>query len=197
MDYLEAIKLADNTKGLLLDIGFGKGKNLTEFISYMNERKVLKRDIILYDSFEGYSEPTELDGDVFIKGGFKRPIQPAMDIRNTIKKDVKLVKGFIEDTLVGSFNKQSKIAIVHLDLVSNSSTLFSLSKLHSALSIDGVIIISGYGLYPGVKLAVDSFLKDNKKEYRIEYTGEKAVLSKVQYLNLNKRVTKDRSKISW
>jgi hypothetical protein len=197
MEYLEAIKLADHVDGSLIELGFGKGNTLTEFISYMNSRDVVKRDIQLYDSFEGYPSPVEEDENAFVKGGFKRPIQPAMDIRNTIKKDVKLIKGFIEDTLEDSFNSNSEIAIIHSDLVSYSSTLYSLTALNSKLSIDGVVIVSGYSKYPGVKLAVDSFISSNKKSYRVEHTGDLAVLVKVQYMKLNKKVTKDRHKISW
>lgn len=197
MEYLEAIKLADHVDGSLIELGFGKGNNLSEFISYMNSLKTVKRDIQLYDSFEGYPSPLKEDENAFSKGGFKRPIQPAMDIRNTIKKDVKLVKGFVEDTLEDSFNPNSKIAIVHSDLVSYSSTLYSLKALNSKLSIDGVVIVSGYSKYPGVKLAVDSFIKSNKKSYRVEHTGNLAVFVKVQYVDLNNKVTKDRHKISW
>jgi len=197
MEYLEAIKLADHVDGSLIELGFGKGNTLTEFISYMNSRDVVKRDIQLYDSFEGYPSPVEEDENAFVKGGFKRPIQPAMDIRNTINKDVKLIKGFIEDTLEDSFNSNSEIAIIHSDLVSYSSTLYSLTALNSKLSIDGVVIVSGYSKYPGVKLAVDSFISSNKKSYRVEHTGDLAVLVKVQYIKLNKKVTKDRHKISW
>ena len=197
MEYLEAIKLADNVKGIFIDLGFGKGNNLSEFISYMNNGKVIKRDIMLYDSFEGYPAPTDEDEGAFTKGGFKRPVQPAMDIRNTIKKEVTLVRGFVEETLEDSLNPESKIAIIHSDLVSYASTLYSLKVLKSKLSIDGIIIVSGYSKFPGVKLAVDNFVKDNKKGYRVEHSNGIAVIVKVEYIKLNKKVTKDRHKISW
>lgn len=197
MKYLEAIKLADHVDGLLIELGFGKGNNLTEFISYMNNHDIVKRDIQLYDSFEGYPSPIEEDQNAFIKGEFKRPIQPAMDIRSTIKKEVKLVRGFVEETLERSLDSDSKIAIIHSDLVSYSSTLYSLRTLHPKLSIDGVMIISGYSKYPGVKLAVDTFIDNNKREYRVEYLNDIAVIIKVQCIKVNKKVIKDRHKISW
>ena len=197
MRYLEAIKLADKIEGSFIELGFGKGKNLTEFISYMNNRDTTKRNIWLYDSFEGYREPTAEDDNAFVKGGYKRPIQPAMDIIHTLKKEVKLIKGYVEDTLESSYNSEEKIAIIHTDLVSYSSTLFSLTTLNSKLNIGGVIIATGYSEYKGVKLAIDKFLKENKKEYILEHSSNIAILIKRQYLDVPTKVNKDRRQISW
>lgn len=197
MEYLEAIKLADHVDGSLIELGFGKGHTLTKFISYMNNRDVIKRDIQLYDSFEGYASPVEEDENAFVKGGYKRPIQPAMDIRNTIKKDVKLIKGFVEDTLEESIQDVNKVAIVHSDLVSYSSTLYSLSMLHSKIPTDGLIIITGYSKYPGSKLALDNFIKQNKKEYSVLHSGDIAVVKKLEYTVVPSKVVKKRQPISW
>ena len=197
MKYLEAIKLADNVEGSLIELGFGRGKNLTEFISFMNNNDTPKRNIRLYDSFEGYNEPSTEDEKAFVKGGHKRPIQPAMDIRHTIKKEVKLVKGYVEDSLKEPYASKEKIAVIHTDLVSYSSTLFSLSTLHTKLNIGGVIIATGYSEYKGVKLAIDEFLDEYKKEYILKYDKNIGVLIKRQYINVPTKINKDRNKISW
>ena len=53
MNYFEALSSVNDVKGTFIELGFGKGVNLKEFISYMNNEIITKRDIWLYDSFEG------------------------------------------------------------------------------------------------------------------------------------------------
>ena len=181
MNYFEALSSVDAVKGTFIELGFGKGVNLKEFISYMNNEIITKRDIWLYDSFEGYNDPVEEDGSTFVKGGFKRPFGPAMDIRHTIKTNVTVVKGFVEDTFDGSYLSDEPIAIAHMDLVSYSSTLFSLNKIHSKLAIKGIAVISGYKDYKGVKLALDKFLKDNKADYKVISKDNIAVIKRTEH----------------
>jgi len=180
MSYFEALSSVNNVKGTFIELGFGKGINLKEFISYMNNEIITKRDIWLYDSFEGYNNPAEEDGDTFVKGGHKRPFGPAMDIRHTIKTNVTVVKGYVEDTFGGSYLSDQPIAIAHMDLVSYSSTLFSLNRIHSKLAIKGIAVISGYKDYAGVKLALDKFLRDNKADYKVISKDNIAVIKRTE-----------------
>lgn len=156
----EIIALADKTPGILIDLGFGKGNSLKSIISWMNSDEIVKRDIQIYESFNGYPAPTSEDEGAFKKGGFKRPPQPAYDIVHTIKKKVSLHKGFVESTL-NSYNK-APIGVIHCHLGPYSSTLFSLETLYEYLKVGGVIIIDGYNDFPGTKLAVDKFVTDKK-----------------------------------
>ena len=180
MSYFEALSSVNDIKGTLIELGFGKGTTLKEFISYMNNEVITKREIWLYDSFEGYNNPVEQDGDTFVKGEYKRPFGPAMDIRHTVKSNVTVVKGYVEDTFAGSYLSDEPIAIAHMDLVSYSSTLFSLNRLHSKLAIKGIVIVSGYKDYEGVKLALDKFLKDNKANYKVISKDNIAVIKRTE-----------------
>ncbi len=40
MEYKDALKLADAVPGSLIELGFGRGNNLKEFISYMNDIEI-------------------------------------------------------------------------------------------------------------------------------------------------------------
>ena len=65
-----------------------------------------------------------------------------------------------------------------MDLVSYSSTLFSLNRIHSKLAIKGIAVISGYKDYQGVKLALDKFLEDNKADYKVISKDNIAVIKR-------------------
>lgn len=156
----EIIALADNTPGVLVDLGFGKGNSLKSIISWMNNDEVAKRDIQIYESFNGYPEPSSEDQSYFSKGGFKRPPQPAYDIRHTIRKKVTLVKGYVEST-IKNYNGPT-ISVLHCHLGPYRSTLHILDELYRHVNIGGVIIVDGYTEFPGTKAAVDKFVNDNK-----------------------------------
>ena len=71
MDYKGALKLAAGIKGSLIELGFGKGNSLKEFISYMNAKDIDKRNIWIYESFDGYNEPVAEDEGAFKRGEYK------------------------------------------------------------------------------------------------------------------------------
>ena len=57
MNYKAALATANNIPGSLVELGFGKGNSLKEFIGYMNEGSIIKRNILIYESFSGYNTP--------------------------------------------------------------------------------------------------------------------------------------------
>jgi len=159
MAYKEILNTVNNIEGILLDIGFGKGIDLSSIISDMNEGSIKTRDICLFDSFQGQPEPTDLDEGSFSKGDYNRPIQPAYDISNSIKANICICKGWVEDTLQPCI-KEEDVAAVHIDVVGYESTLFSLNTSYKSLVQGGVLIIKDYTNYTGVKKAVDKFAFD-------------------------------------
>lgn len=193
MEYRDALKLADGVNGTLVELGFGKGNSLKEFISYMNKYEIAKRNIWIYESFDGYREPAPQDNNAFRKGGFKRPIQPAYDIQHTINTEVRLVKGYIEETLPEQYDK-SPVAIVHSHLVSYTSTRHGLDIFAPYIPDNGVIVITDYNVFEGTKQAVDEFVIDNSPHFSLVDSNEEfAVLKRVPVKKLNNRVTRSRS----
>ena len=133
------------------------------------------------------------DENAFKKGEFKRPPQPAYDIQHTINTEVKLVKGYIEDTLPNNYDK-NPVAIVHSHLVSYTSTQHALEYFDNYLQTDGVVVVTDYAVFPGTKLAVDQFVAKRFPHYKIEDTNESfIVLRKQSVKSFDNKVTRGRS----
>lgn len=157
--YITLLKLANEVQGSLVELGFGKGDTAKKFVDYMNQGKIPKRNIWLYDSFKGYPTPTPEDEGMIIQGDFKRPPQPAYDMVHMIRTQVHNIIGFVEKTLPVSYTGEP-IAVLHCDLLTYKGTLHSLRSLYSRLAEDAVIIVEGYEEYPGVRKAVNTFLAE-------------------------------------
>ena len=194
MAYTNILNTVDNVDGILLDLGFGKGIDLSSIINDMNEGKIKNRDISLFDSFEGQPEPSSIDEGAFAKGDYIRPIQPAYDIVNTIKANVCICKGWIEDTLIDCISKDI-VAVAHIDLIGYESTLFSLNNVYKRLAEEGVIIIKDYENYVGVKKAVDKFAFD-----QVLSVNKTAISDSTAFIykpKLNKTVTNKKVNRTW
>jgi|TARA_B100000073_G_scaffold306338_1_gene276026 O-methyltransferase len=194
MAYTNILNTVDNVDGILLDLGFGKGIDLSSIINDMNEGKIKNRDISLFDSFEGQPEPSSIDEEAFAKGDYIRPIQPAYDIVNTIKANVCICKGWIEDTLIDCISKDI-VAVAHIDLIGYESTLFSLNNVYKRLAEEGVIIIKDYENYVGVKKAVDKFAFD-----QVLSVNKTAISDSTAFIykpKLNKTVTNKKVNRTW
>ena len=188
----EILSIADKAKGVLVDLGFGKGTSLKSIIELMNKGEIVKRDIYIYESFNGYPAPTSEDQSSFQKGGFKRPPQPAYDIVHSIKKEVTLHKGFVEDTLK-SYN-ETPIGIIYCDLGPYKSTKYILEKLYKYLSVNGIVYFAGYDRFPGTKLAVDNFVTEKKLQNFLSVEDGYAYIRKAPVKNLKgDKVTRTRS----
>ncbi len=192
MDYKAALATANNIPGSLIELGFGKGNSLKEFIGYMNEGSIIKRNILIYESFSGYNEPTVQDKNAFRKGEFKRPPQPAFDIIHLINRDIKVQVGYIEETLLKEVSTEP-IALIHSHLVSYTSTEFALEKLTSKLEINGSFIITDYEAFPGTKLAVDEFYARHAAEYALDTNENFAKLTKREVTTVQTKPTRTRS----
>ena len=193
MDYKKALKLADEVTGSLVELGFGKGNSLKEFISYMNKSQISKRNIWTYESFDGYRAPTPEDNNAFKKGEFKRPPQPAYDMKNTISTEVHLVKGYIEETLPNNYD-ESPVAILHSHLVSYSSTLHGLNFFGKYIPTGGVIVVTDYEVFDGTKLAVDKFLNENSPHYKlIDVNKNFALIKKLNVKSIKNSISRTRS----
>lgn len=114
----EVIPRFDHIEGDYVELGFGGGVTTDIVARKMKRGKFTKRDMWLFDSFEGLPEPTEHDkgrrspkkGQLPFKGfnGFRR-----IDAKYP---EVKMypVKGYFNDTVPKGYGGD-KIAILHLD----------------------------------------------------------------------------------
>ena len=185
---LSAIKHVDNNnlEGDFVECGVWKGGNLIMFQKMIEKLKIKDKKIYGFDTFEGMSEPTDIDRDAdgFL-GGLKAehymksqkkdvnidnihayaPIDLVKNnfINNTENADnLFLIKGKVEETLKIEKNLPKKISILRLDTDWYESTKIELELLYPRLVKNGVLIIDDYGEWSGSRKATNDYFKNKK-----------------------------------
>jgi len=155
------------------------------------------RELWLYDTYEGMSEPTKEDLDWRGRPAAELMKSSAHDKENSIwcyssldevrrnmartgyaADRVHYVKGKVEDTIPGEAPAQ--IALLRLDTDFFASTYHELQHLFPRLARGGVLIIDDYGHWKGAREATDKFFAELARPVllqRIDYTGRMAVIA--------------------
>ena len=199
MQSIEFVK-KNNVDGDFVECGVWKGGNLILFQKYI-EKYELDKKIYAYDTFEGMSEPEDVDktfsgeSSIYLleklkkkKVNRKENILIAECSLEDVKKNFKLhcgeqnlicVKGPVENTLDNLENIPKKISLLRLDTDWYSSTKKELEILFPLLEKNGILIIDDYGYWQGARKAVDEFFKDkNVTMFKIDSTGRMIINSK-------------------
>ena len=152
-----------------VECGVAKGGCLAmmKYVSGKNNK------IFGFDSFEGMPDITKEDLGDYNKCDPKFWVGKLNDgginsIYNTFNKlninfnNVRLIKGFFEDTITDAIiNQLGEIAILRLDNDWYKSTKFCIEKLYNNVIVNGVILIDDYGCFIGCKNAIDEFRLNN------------------------------------
>jgi hypothetical protein len=151
----------------------------------------LKRNLYLFDTFEGMSEPTANDLDYSGKDAmtllaeqprFKCDGAPLESIRKVLhdtgypKERIHFVQGKVEETIPVS--SPESISLLRLDTDWYESTKHELVHLFPRLARNGVIIIDDYGHWKGCRQACDEYFLQNRVPIllnRVDYTGRIAL----------------------
>ncbi len=150
------------------------------------------RDLWLFDTFQGMSEPTPHDVDYLGNGARALLDQADQDTADSIwcyselgevKSNmastgypddlVNYVQGPVENTLLDN-PLPNQIALLRLDTDWYESTKIELEQLFPRLAPGGVLIIDDYGHWKGCRKAVDQYFAENEISIllnRIDYTG--------------------------
>lgn len=181
----------NNIAGDFVECGVWRGGSTMAAIDTLINAKDTSREIYLYDTFEGMSEPTEADkvftgttADELMNTTEKEDptsvwcysaLEEVQQNVGTLKypsEKVHYVKGKVEDTIPGTM--PGKIALLRLDTDWYESTAHELKYLYPLLVQGGVIIIDDYGHWEGARKAVDEYIENEKLRLllnRIDYTG--------------------------
>jgi|TARA_B110000881_G_scaffold213888_1_gene225485 hypothetical protein len=156
----EAIKKFDKKK-LFLEFGVYKGDSINLFGKYL---KKINTNIYGFDSFTGLKD--EWITDVF------NP-KATFDVKSKkpkVHSNVKLIKGWVEDTLEEFLteHKEKEIAFVHLDMDTYESTSFVLEKIKKKLLPGSIILFDEFYGFPNwekyeYKALIEKLKKDNFK----------------------------------
>jgi hypothetical protein len=190
VEYLETNSIA----GDVVECGVWRGGSMAAVartLKHFESGGQCQRNLWLYDTFDGMSEPT--DQDVDYQGQTAKEL---MDIQSRDKQDsvwccspldhvkqvigstgydssrVNYVEGKVEETL--PLQSPDKIALLRLDTDWYESTRCELEILFPKLVPGGVLIIDDYGHWDGCRRAVDEYFANNQIAMllnRIDYTG--------------------------
>lgn len=188
VDYIEENKII----GDIVECGVWRGGSMMLTALKLMALHNTSRNLYLFDTFEGMTEPTDLDKRAVdskdastslaeeerIPGNNIWCIASLEEVKNTLgltnypKDKIHFIKGKVEETL--PHDGIEKIAILRLDTDWYESTRHELETLFDKLEPGGILIIDDYGHWAGAKKAVDEFIKQNKIKIflnRIDYTG--------------------------
>lgn len=179
--------MSNNINGDFVECGTYRGGLSALMLDTILYNKLDKK-LWVYDTFQGMSEPSELDvstkneqaiqtfqASKNISTGYADWCKATIDIvqstlnlvSNQYENYVNLIIGKVEDTLKFQVNIPDQISLMRLDTDWYESTKIELEKFYHLLSIGGIVIIDDYRLWQGQKLAVDEFFdKLDKDSYK-------------------------------
>jgi len=188
--------------GDFVECGVWRGGSVMAMSKELSSLGVLDRQIWLYDTFAGMTEPTSADieagsgvtasdmlsstrvadGDnVWCVAGLP-DVQTNVFSTGYPKDKFTFVEGDVAQTLGSSFPES--ISLLRLDTDWYESTRMELEVLYPRLSVGGVCIFDDYGHWQGARKAVDEYFeKIGHRPYMhpIDYSGR--VLIKTQPVN--------------
>jgi O-methyltransferase len=188
---IDAVRFIVRNKigGAIAECGVWKGGSMMAAALALLDEGDTTRDLFLYDTFEGMSEPTELDRSYDGKSAKAQlaetpkgegvwchssldEVKANLAMTEYPAERIHYIVGKIEDTVPA--DKPPPLAILRLDTDWYESTRHELEHLFPLLIDGGFLIIDDYGHWEGARKAVDEFLEAHPKKYflhRIDNTG--------------------------
>jgi hypothetical protein len=186
--------------GAFVECGVWRGGSVLAMVLTLQELGVSDRDIHLYDTFEGMTEPTEYDVNRYEPPAlqtwhdaqqndqrawpefFGTHLFNEEAVRTLIlgtgypSERVNFCRGKVEDTLPRE--APADVAMLRLDTDWYESTRHELVHLFPRLVNGGVLVIDDYGHWEGARRAVDEYFATEHPPLllsRIDYTGRIAI----------------------
>jgi len=171
--------ISNDIPGSIVECGVWKGGSMMAVAYTLLKLNSQDRDLYLFDTFEGMSNPTSVDNSpghcdarkkfekTKIDANSSRWLNVSLDeVKKAIYRTgydvqkIHFVKGKVENTLPK--NAPRNISILRLDTDWYESTRHELIHLFPLLSHGGVIIIDDYYFWEGQRKAVDEYFSQNK-----------------------------------
>ncbi len=183
--------VANDIPGAFVECGVWKGGSMMAVADTLIRLGATDRELILFDTFTGMTEPTPEDADSPYDGYglhamWKRRTNwigvPADEVRAAMlstgypAERITLVEGPVEETVPD--RAPDTIALLRLDTDWYASTKHEMEHLYPLLTRGGVLVLDDYGHYAGARRAVDEALAAHGERpllHRIDYTGRIAV----------------------
>lgn len=198
MDAVEYV-VRRGVPGAIVECGVWRGGSVLAMVRTLQRLGVDDRDIYLYDTFEGMTEPGEADTSPFDPparhtwdqtGEGSTPWAWAFDpsiyglesVRELLlgsgypERRLHFVQGPVETTVPARV--PASIAVLRLDTDWYASTLHELVHLYPLVSQGGVLIVDDVGHWDGARRAVDEYFSTSADPVlmtRTDYSGRMSV----------------------
>lgn len=175
-EFIQAIRYIENNgiAGDIVECGVWRGGNLV-IAGLLRQRIGFKRQIWAFDTFAGMTAPSAVD----FKPGEKLDAEKKFaslnrsghnewclaseeevfrNFENRVgNRELRTIKGPVEETLTKLQNLPERIAILRLDTDFYKSTKAEMEILYPRLAKGGVLIVDDYGEWAGARKAVDDY----------------------------------------
>ena len=179
--------------GDIVECGVWRGGSMMAVALALIARGDTSRDLYLYDTFEGMSEPTAADqshggeaasaqlartargAGVWCAAGLD-DVQANLGSTGYPRERLHFVQGKVEDTIPQTL--PGRIALLRLDTDWYESTRHELRHLYPRLQSQGLLIIDDYGHWQGARQAVDEYFATSALPpflHRVDYTARLVV----------------------
>lgn len=181
----------NSIEGAFVECGVWKGGSMAAVARTLLQIRDLRRDLYLFDTFKGMSEPAIQDVDyegrrasdvMLANPAYKCDDAPLESVRKVLyetgypRDRIYFVEGRVEETIPRYAPKL--IALLRLDTDWYESTKHELVHLFPRVADSGVIILDDYGHWKGSRQACDEYFAQNHIPIllnRIDYTGRIAL----------------------
>ena len=172
--------VARGIPGAMVECGVWRGGSALAMVMRLQQLGVNDRPVYLYDTYEGMTEPTDLDVSDFDEPALDtwenapgRPWEQLFDGQNFNLEAVREVVGstayptdllhFVVGDVLETLPTQApaSVALLRLDTDWYESTRHELEHLYPRLSRSGVLIVDDYGHWQGSRQAVDEYFSSD------------------------------------
>jgi O-methyltransferase len=177
--------------GDFVECGVWRGGSSMAIALTLKDMRIEDRDIWLYDTFDGMTDPSTLDvesgtgatassllasanrltAEDYRCQASLEDVQANMGATHYPKQHLRLIRGDVSTTLAQVLPES--IALLRLDTDWYDSTLVELTTLYPRLSPAGVCIVDDYGHWQGARKAVDEYFSCHAPKpllNRVDYT---------------------------
>ena len=179
--------------GDFVECGVWRGGSMMLAALALMARGDTSRDLWLYDTFEGMSEPGAEDRSASGESAAARLARTPRgegvwceaglaDVRANLestgypRERIHFIEGKVEDTIPATLPKRA--ALLRLDTDWYESTRHELCHLYPLLSRHGILVIDDYGHWQGARQAVDEYFAAQGQPvylHRVDYTARLVV----------------------
>ena len=177
VDHYEIYKKISKLNGDIIECGVFKGVSLIRFLTFRDIDETSKtKKIYGFDAFGSFpkmaTDKNHKKRDTNFAKLHDNKIGIGINIKkldNALKKkgfkNYELIKGNVTNTIDQFLNKKKnlKISLLHLDMDIYTPTIHSLNKFFKYIVKNGVILIDDYRHIKGATIAIDEFLRNNKR----------------------------------